>query len=331
MIRGKWLLAAGIAVFLGIGLGALTWYKRPQKTAPEPQKAYVELPSGAEVPLTGQLQPVLLETIDAPITGILQEFPVKPGDEVVEGQILGRIRNDSLEDAEKEANLEFERAQGKVTSLESSVLAARLEASRAEAEAMRARGELSRAERVYQRQSLLIKEGATPRKTYEAADLAYQQAKAEADEIEGALRRIQERLTQLNKDVELARKNLADKQAELDAARLELQAEDLRAPANGFIVSIARQAGDPIEKGFPALITYSPDLTLLQIPLQPDTQVLRRLQPGLPVVIQMPELPGNGLPSTIREIKDATVFVEFTSPSPAVRPGMLATVRVKLP
>jgi len=277
------------------------------------------------------VQPVNVESMAAPISGVLEEFPVKPGDEIVEGQVLGRIKNDALDDAEKEANLEFERAQGKVTSLESSILAARLESSRAEAEQIRARAELSRTERIYQRQAMLIKEGATPRKQYEAADAAYQQAKGEADEIEGANRRIQERLTQLGKEVELARKNLADQQAVLDVAKEELQTAELRAPSDGVVVSMSKGAGEPVEKGYPDLIRYSPDLTLLQITLQPDTQVLRRIAPGLPVIIQMPELPGNGLPATVREVRDATVFVEFTSPTPSVRPGMQATVRLKLP
>jgi hypothetical protein len=32
----------------------------------------------------------------------------------------------------------------------------------------------------------------------------------------------------------------------------------------------------------------------------------------------------------VREIKESRVFVEFTSPDPAVKPGMTAQVRIKL-
>lgn len=331
MIRGKWLLAGGIALFLGVGLGALSWWQREtHKPAPQLAAANPEPPPGAEVPFSGRIQPVKIESIVSPLSGVLEEFPVKPGDEVAEGQLLGRIKNDSLEEGEREANLEFERAQSKVGGIESSLIAARLEVSRADADAARGRAELSKAQRVYDRQALLNKEGATPRKTYEAALQAYEQGKAEAAALEDASLRSQERFEQLTKDLELARKHLTEKQEQLDAAKEEMRSAELRSPADGVIVSIAKQAGEPVEKGFPDLIRISTDLTLLEIPLEIPPAILKRIQPGAAAILEMPELPGGGLPAVVREVRDGKVVVEFSSPTPAVRPGMTAIVRLKL-
>ena len=332
MVRGKWLLASGVALFAGIGLGALSWWQREtRRPAVPPPAASQEPPPGALVPFTGKIQAVNVESISSPISGVLEEFPVKPGDEVAEGQILGHIKNDALEEGEREANLEFERAAGKVTGIESALIAARLEVSRADADAARGRAELAKAQRVYDRQAMLNKEGATPRKTYEAALEAFEQCKAEATTLEETSRRSQERLEQLNKDLELARKFLAEKQEQADAAKEELKSAELRAPADGVIVSIAKQAGEPVEKGFPDLIRISTDISLLEIPLDLPPAILKRVQAGEAGTVEMPELPGGGLPAVIREIKDGKAIVEFSSPTPVARPGMTAVVRLKLP
>ena len=328
-MRGKWVLFGGIVIFTAIGLGALSWWKRDHVVKPKPA-APAELAAGTELTFNGQIQAVKFESIAAPIGGILEEFPVRPGDEIAEGQVLGRIKNDALEEGEKEAALQFERAQDKVTTLQSGILSARLEVSRAEADATRARLDYERAERVYQRQAMLHKEGATPRKTYEAAAEAYGTAKGESEQADATRRNAQECVTQLEQDLEVARKSLAEKQEQLDAARQDLQACEIRAPEAGVIISIAKQAGEPVDKGFPDLIRYSTDISQLEIPLDLEPKILQRLQPGFAAVVQTPELPG-GIAGAVREIKDNRVIVEFTSPTPAVRPGMQATVRLRLP
>jgi multidrug resistance efflux pump len=331
-MRGKWLLLAGLAVFVGAGAGAYSWWKREHKPpAPVASTQTPVLPPGAEVRLAGKIQAVKIIALEAPVGGTLEEFPVKPGDEVAEGQLLGRIHNTTLEENEKEAATELERTTNKISAIESAMIQARLEASRADAEVSRARSDLTRAERVYQRQTVLNREGATPRKTFEAAEKDYTAAKADAESQEGMSQAAQGRLQKLAQDLDAARKTLAEKDQELEAARSEMKSAELRAPADGVIISIAKQAGADVEKGFPNLVTITTDLGLLEIVLEPEPPVLKRIQPGAVALVQMPELGTAGLPAAVREIKDGKVIVEFGSPDPAIRPGMTAFVALKLP
>ena len=330
-MRGKWILLAGLAVFLGAGFGVYTVWKREQQPAPKVEAKPAGPGPGSVVQYTGKVRAVNLTSIAAPTSGVLEDFLVKPGDEVAEGQVLGRIRNGTLEENEKEAERELERAQNKVTSLESAIIQARLDVSRAEAEAARARSEYSRTERIYQRQSLLNREGATPRKVYEAAEKDFNAAKEDSELQSAASQRATERLEGLTKELELEKKTLTEKQDELDASKAELQAAELRSPVDGVVASIAKQAGEEVQKGFPDLILVGVDLSQLQIVLEPEPPVLARLKAGVPVVIQMEEIPGAGLPSTIREIRDGKAIIEFGSPSPLIRPGMTAQVSLKLP
>jgi len=57
---------------------------------------------------------------------------------------------------------------------------------------------------------------------------------------------------------------------------------------------------------------------------------LRRLRPGQPALVLIPDLQSAGFPGQIKEIKDTEVVVEFNCGLPAVRPGMAVDVRLKL-
>lgn len=329
-MRGKWLLFAGATLFVAAGAGALTLFFRQAPAKPVRVAAPPVLPAGSEVHITGSIRAVNLVLVPAPVDGVADEFPVKPGDEVFEGQILGRISNDSLKENTREAELEVERAQQKVNDAESLLIATRLEDSRAAADASRARIEMQRAERTYQRQQLLNAEGATPRNTYERALKDYESAKKDSDTAQHLSDSLQQRVQAISNDIELARKALAEKVASLETARSSLSSADLLAPADGLIIAIGRSAGEEVQKGMPDLITIATDLSQLELVLEPEPPVLKRLKAGQAALVQIAELPGNGLPSTVKSIENGKVVISFSSPSTLVRPGMTAVGTLKL-
>lgn len=329
-MRGKWLLFAGGTLILAAGGGALTFYFR-QKPAKQVQVAApAAIPAGTEVHLTGSIRAANLVLVPAPVDGVAEEFPVKPGDEVFEGQMLGSISNAALKENTHEAELEVERAQSKVNDLESQLIAVRLEDSRAAADVSRARIEFQRAERIYQRQQLLNSEGATPRNTYLKAQQDYESAKKEADTLQALSTTLQDRVQGVAKDIDLAKKNLAEKVQNLDSAKSSLSSADLMAPADGLIIAIRKSAGEEVQKGLPDLITIATDLSQLELVLEPEPPVFKRLKAGQPAVVQIAELPGNGLPSTVKSVENGKVVIEFSSPSTLIRPGMTAIGTLKL-
>jgi HlyD family secretion protein len=290
-----------------------------------------ELAPGTEVALEGTLRALHIVSVAAPLDGVLEEIPVAPGDEVFEGQILGRIANDLLEQNEKNATYELERARARVSALESALLAARLEESRVSADAARARSEYQRAERDYERQRLLLREGATARNTHDNAQKLYETTQVEADTLTTLTRAIQERIQQSARDIEAARKLLAQEEEDLEAARLELASAQILSPVDGVIVGIRKSAGAEVQKEADTIFDIGVDLTDLEVVLEPDPLVLKKLTPGMPALVEMAELPGGGLPAAVRAVEDGKVYVEFASPSSLVRPGVTAVVRLKLP
>ncbi len=300
--------------------------------APPPQesKAPAELPPGTEITLEGVIRAVERIPIAAPVSGVLEEFAVAPGDEVHEGQILGRIANDAIREEEVEARLEFERAQAKLRAQEAELTALRLEESRLAADAARARSELARVEKIYQRQSLLIREGATPRLVFQRAEQDYLAARKERDRIEELLAAAQDRVQAAVAGLEEARKAVAERQQQLDAARSRVESCNLVAPADGIVVRIAKSAGETVEEGFEALIEIASDWTHLELEADAPEAYTKRLAPGDAALVILAELPQGALEAQVKTVAKRQVVIAFTSPTTLVRPGLTATARLKL-
>lgn len=328
-MRGKWVLFAGVALLAAVGAGAYLWHRKqapPQQLAKGP----AEPPPGTEITLEGMIRAVDRIRINAPVSGVLEEFAVAPGDEVHEGQILGRIVNDAIREEEVEARLELERAQARLRAQEAELTALRLEESRLAADAARARSELARVEKIYQRQSLLIREGATPRLVFQRAEEDYLAAKKERDRIEELLAAAQDRVQAAAAGLEEARKAVADRQEQLEAARSRAESCNLVAPADGIVVRIAKSAGENVEEGFEGLIEIASDWTHLELEADAPEAYTKRLAPGDAALIVLAELPQGALEAQVKSVAKQQVVVAFTSPSTLVRPGMTATVRLKL-
>ncbi|MBL0161252.1 MAG: efflux RND transporter periplasmic adaptor subunit [Bryobacterales bacterium] len=329
-MRGKWLLFGGIAFFLAVGAGAFYWWMKQLAPPAAVQVKAPILPPGTEVRLDGTIQAVNMLQVTAPIDGIAEEFAVKPGDEVFEGQVLGRIANESLLDNERESALETDRAQTKLNTAESELIAARLEDSRASADAARIRSELQRAERAYQRQAQLVKEGAIPRNAYQKVEQDYLSVKSEAETLVSLAEAARQRIQRSGTDVEMARKALAEKEQAHDAAKAELASASVVSPIDGLVIAMHKNAGDAVTKSSGSLIDIASDLSQLELVIEANPAIAARVAAGEPALVQTPELPGDGLKATVKSVENGKVVIEFSSPSPLIRPGMTAVARLKL-
>jgi multidrug resistance efflux pump len=89
------------------------------------------------------------------------------------------------------------------------------------------------------------------------------------------------------------------------------------------------QPGETVNRAASDLFQIAVNLNQLVVVLSPDPKTLERIRPGVPASIQIAEAP-EGITATVREVKSGQVFVDFTSPSPALRPGLTAQVRLRL-
>jgi multidrug resistance efflux pump len=331
-MRGKWMLFGGIAVFLTVGAGAINWWRGQQPVARStqgPVQPSAPANGANEISMSGRIQAQEVIAVAAPVEGIIDELFVDTGGDVYEGQLLARIRSGKLDSALESATAEVEKLKARVTNLEGSIIAARLESSRASADAARVKTEYDRLDRNFQRQQMLIKEGATPRLVFEKAEKEFKQIKAENDSAVEVARAADDRVATLNRDLDAAKKLLDGKNEELENAQEEAGQGEVKSPVDGIVVSRKGAPGDPISPLMEGFFVLAGNLAALQAVVEPDPSILPRVHSGLVAGIRIAEATEE-IPGIVREVKGTQVLVDFVSPGAGVRPGLTAQVRISL-
>jgi HlyD family secretion protein len=329
-MRGKWLLVSGTVLLLAVAAGTLSVLRKPAPPPPSAQQTVHGPQPGDEISLTGKIQAAHIVAVAAPVDGTLDTWLVESGQEVLEEQELGHIRNTGLESAQQQAEQELDRAQSRVSNLEASILAGKLEAARTESDASRTRTEAARLEKLYAREQLLYREGATARLKFEKAEKEYRAAQEEANTAAELARQASERISKLEKDLDLARKVLEEKTAALEEAKEDMKAATILSPAEGLIIKLAVDAGAEVDRSMRDLVQIAVDPALLEIVVEPEPPILEKLQPGQPALVTVPEAGPDAMQGQIKQIKDSQVIIEFTSPTPAIKHGMTGSVKLKL-
>ena len=337
-MRGKWLLAGGSAIFLSIAAGAFVWWNRANHQTPAATEAKpsagmkpAAAPAffGDEVSLSGLIQPKETVFVPAPIEGTIQEVMADAGSQVFQGQVIARIHNGKLDSTLEAATAEVEKLKTRMANLEGSIIAARLESSRAQGDAQRAKNDLDHAEKSYTRQGLLYKEGATPRLTYEKSERDYKQAQTDSDNLSAVARNAADHIDSLNQELDTAKKLLEQKNQDLEAARQDVASGEVQAPADGLVIARKGTPGEPITKAVKDFFEIAVNIAVLQAVVQTDPAVQAKIKVGQQAVIRVAEFPED-IRAVVREIKGPVVLVEFASPGPEVKPGLTARVKIKL-
>jgi len=328
-MRGKWILASGAAILLGAALGGVTllWKGR----AGGSDRADAALPGAVEeISLTGIVRAQHVVGLAAPIEGTLFNVMVTPGEEVHEGQLLAQIRNTALEEELKAAGEEVRRLEERLKNLESAFLAARLEASRANADFSRAQAEFFQAEKAALRQQVLYREGATPRRVYEAAQAELKVKEEEYEIRRRAAQAADEQVSAVLNETEMVRKALQEAKECMELAGSDLLAADVVSPANGILTALSAKAGEEVHPEAGDLFQIAVDLTRMEVVLEPEPPVRQKIRPGQQASVHVADAPGEVFPGSVRQVGEEGVVVEFNSPAPVVRPGQSAHVRIRL-
>lgn len=284
----------------------------------------------AEVTLPGKIQAQHVISIAVPIEGTIETFDVETGQEVAEGQVLARIKSGKLDSDYDAASLDLEKTKTRVANLESAIIAARLEGSRARADESRSRTESEHASKALARQQMLLGEGATPRLVFESAQREHEKLKAEHENLEAVAKQVEARLDSMTKQLDTAHRELEERAQEVEDSKSDLGAGEVRSPADGMVIARRGQAGDAVDRAMKDLFQIAVDLNALEVVVDPEPPVLARIHRGQSAVIQIAENPNEGIPGTVKGVKNNQVIVEFVNPISAIRPGLTAQVRIKL-
>lgn len=333
-MKGKWLLIAGVAAILAVGGWAVwrLWPAPPVATkAPEQKDASAEPETNPdEINLSGRVQAQKMVVAGAPVDGTLENLSVREGEEVGEGQLLARVKNDQLDKEQEQQQQEVERLQSKVTNLEAQLAGQRLEEQRTKAEAEESRLAFERARKAFDRQAMLYKEGATARLTYERAQKEFTNSQVEYDARASLARQASERLSALNKSLEDTRKALVEQTTEWEESKNDLNATEIHSPAAGIIIKVNKQNGDAVTSADKEIFHVAVDLTAMEVIVEFAPAEVQRVKPGMKAVITLVEAGSAPIEGVLREIRETTGYIEFSSPSETIVPGLIAQVKILL-
>lgn len=329
-LGSRWMLYGPVLLILA-GLCVGVYYLKREYDQRQAAASAAVKPAAAPDPLgqtyAGRLRAQKTVLVPAPIDGTLESLEATEGEEVYEGQLLGRIQNTSLDTHKQRAEEDLERLRGRVADVESQILAARLEASRASAELARLRSEYELSSRNYERQQKLFREGAAARKTFEKADTDFRKLAEDLKGAEDNSRAADSRVKALQTNLEDARQKLTAQTDDLEDAQAEQLTGEVKAPVAGLLIGHRKNAGEEVTRDIEDLFEIAVDLTAMEIVVEVPQAAAAKIATGGTALIQIAEAGQAPLNGTIREVKDGTAIVEFVSPSPALRPGMSAQVR----
>jgi multidrug resistance efflux pump len=329
-MRGKWVLISISVVLLAVAAGALSRLRSQRAPIEAAQPAVAGPAAAGEISLAGTIEAQQVEVVGAQVSGSVSEFLADVGREVSEGELLARLSNEGLQTASESAKAAMDQAQARVERAGAAIISARLEATRARADAIRARSEFDRTQRAYQRQKTLHAEGATPRLSYEKSQREFESSQGEYQSLEDLARVSENRVSELVKEQENAKRILQDKAAELESATTDLAGAEVHAPVDGLVVARKGEVGKELSAQEQAeLFHIAVNLAQLQVRVNPDAAVLKQIKPGAQALVVIADLAGEGLPGTVKELQGNQAIITFTSPNPVVKPGMTAQVKLK--
>ena len=329
-MRAKPILIASIGALTVLAVGALLfWRGRQPPVPPTPVAATVATVETGELNLQGKIRPQHIVGVAAPVPGLIESFLVEPGADVYIGQVLARIGAQGLASAREVAQADLERAQEMAAQAEAAANAARLELSRADADAERSLSMLGRAEKVFARQQMLHREGATPRLTFEKAQKDYEAAKKDYEIVSATVRTANESVQSLAAELTGAKKIAAGKLRQLEDAKASLAAAEVHSPVDGYVVSRKGEVGQNALDSGSDFFQIATDLYALEAVLDLKPEQLKRVTPGTPALVVVLDLQTAAMQGVVREIKDNQAIVEFNSGLGAIKPGMIASVRLQ--
>jgi HlyD family secretion protein len=295
-------------------------------------------PVGGPLVLQGNVE-VRQVNLGFKVAGRIKELLVDEGAAVVEGQKLAALDKVYFEDSLAQARAQREQSAASVAKMEAGNRPE--EISQAEALVAEREAAVLNAKVTLDRADKLLKTSVGTQKTYDDALAAYRQAEAQLNSSRQAMRLM--KIGFRKEDIDLARAQLAEKEASVQVAERQLADADLIAPSAGIVLSRVREAGAIVNAGDTVFVlsltspvwvrSYVSEVDLGRI--RPGQEVdLRSDTPGVSPLkgrIGFISATAEFTPKTVetRELRTALVYrvrIVANDPDGVLRQGMPMTI-----
>jgi HlyD family secretion protein len=261
---------------------------------------------------SGRIAPLVTVEVGSQLSGQIEEINADFNDQVSAGDLLARIDPQTFQSRveEAEASLEVARAQVQV----------------AQANVQRSLSELNAAERAFARAEELRQRGTFSEAQYDAAETAFESARAGIAVSRANLRNAQAALLQ--------------RTANRESAQVDLERTFIRSPIDGVVIDRQIDEGQTVAASFnaPVLFLIAQDLSRIQIEAEVDEADIGQIDEGQAVTFDVDAYPGQDFTGEVVQVRLAandaqnvvtyTVVIEAANPGGRLLPGMTANVTI---
>ena len=306
----KWIF---IAAAIGI-IGALAWWRLGGQTETDT----VQIDSTAltrgdivqVVSAVGSVRALNTVEVGSQLSGQIHELFADFNTPVEAGDLLARIDPQSFERRAQEAEAGLAVAQANVEIQRAGI---------GKAEVLR-----DNARRELDRQRSLIGRGGVSESALELAEANYRNAGADVEIARAQLRNAQATVLQ--------------REAALEAARIDLERTEIRSPINGVVINRAVDLGQTVAASLqaPVLFTIAQDLSEIRIEASVDEADIGNVRDGAEArftVDAFPDREFNGrvaqvrlAPNEAQNVVTYTVVINAANPGRRLLPGMTANI-----
>jgi len=256
------------------------------------------------------------------VGGRVSEMLVDEGDRVETGQLLARLDDRTYADAVRAAEAQVASQQANLAKLEAGPRQA--EIAQARATLAEQTYNLTNAEQALERARQLRPGGAISQAALDQAQSARDMASARVDAAQEALRLLEEGTRK--EDIAAAKASLQAAEANLASAKTSLGDTELRAPAEGVILSRVREPGAILSPGDAAyVLSLDRPVWVRTYVEEPD---LGRIHPGLAVEVVTDSAPDRPYRGQIGFISPVAEFTPKSVETPELRTDLVYRLRV---
>ncbi len=301
---------------------------RPVKTIRISEKALTEQRS-----FPGLVKPLRETKLAFRVGGPLVALNIMIGQQVEKDQIIARIDPRDFEVNIKRLEAVLKQAQANLKALTSG--ARREDIARLKAQLNAAKAQLTTAENDFIRQKNLLAGRAASKANYDAAERAYELAKANLESVTQELKKAQSGGRE--EEIEAAQAGIKKLTTDLKAAKNALRDTELRAPFNGYISGQFVETYENVRPGEPVVALI--DLSKVEVHTTVSEDIVVRRAHISRIEATLSAYPDQRFDAAVREIGRKTDSANQSYPFTVVlnipedlviAPGMAATLTVSM-
>ena len=302
-----------IAACVALALGWRLWAVRGTSDGPVYETGLVSLgPVERTISSTGPVKALVTVDVGSQLSGIIAEMKADFNDHVKEGDLLAVIDRGPFEAAYASAAANLAIAKADIDLRQATV--------------SKAQHQLTQYERDAGRFRMLAPSGSASRMQTEQAETQSVTAKDDQAIAQAQL--------------ESAKGTVAQREAELKQAEIDLNRTLIRSPINGVVIDRKMQPGQTVTAAYqtPILFQIAQDLSQIQIWAQVDEADIGAVRPGAPVTFSVEAYPSQTFSGFVDQLRLAatktsgvvtyTVIIKARNPDQKLFPEMTATVRI---